>query len=70
MAFVIRSVFYYLSLEGCLQTGNAFASILPTGGEGFLYLQPVSFPIHHSASLLLCTCHGPLYLKALSVFIL
>ena len=36
MAFVIRSVFYYCSLKGCLQTAKAFARILPPGGEGFL----------------------------------
>lgn len=47
MAFVVRSVFYDRRLKGCLQTGSAFARILPTGGEGFLCLQPASSPIHH-----------------------
>lgn len=69
MAVVIRSVFYYHSLEGCVETGNAFSRTLPTGGGGFLYLQPVCFPINHSDSLLRI-CHAPLYLKTLSVFIL
>lgn len=66
----MRRVFYYHSLEGCLETGNALSRVLPTGGEGFLYLQPVCFAMNHSDSLLLCICHGPLYLKTLSVFIL
>lgn len=66
MAFVVGSVFYYRRL----QTGSAFARILPTGGEGFQCLEPASSPIHHLESPLLCTCHGPRYLKTLSVFIL
>lgn len=68
-AFVIRSMFYYLSLEGCLQTGSAFARILPTGGEVFLHLQPVSFPIHHSDPLLLCMSQASLFEGFIGIYL-
>lgn len=62
MAFVIKRVFYYRRLKGCLQTGEAFAGILPTGGGGSVCSRCVSSPIRHSESPLRSTCHGPLSL--------